>query len=113
MRSGSHVQFTEGEAPDASRTKTSTDASRAIRAMPKSPGYWAIQLESVPNIAWFRLKLVIAWQPDPGERLLHIGQEGSRKKGQRVFCRTLPPSVAIFPKLRTCGEPEAIGDQRV
>src|SRR5437867_1601795 len=74
-------------------------ASRAIRATHMSDGWVAMHFSLVPRTAWLRLYPSRAEQPEPGSRLLH-GQNVSRKYGQRVRCRRLPPTVAMF---RTCG----------
>jgi len=47
------------------------------------------------RIAFVRFTPAIAEQPEPGSRLLH-GVAVSRKYGQRVRCRMLPPIVAML-----------------
>ena len=65
-----------------------------------------MQWSLVPSTACVRLKPPIAEQPEPGSRLLQ-GVAVSRKYGQRVRCRMLPPIVAM---LRSCPDAASSND---
>ena len=62
-----------------------------------SDGWVATQNGECPRIAMFPVSAPgsVAWQPDPGSRLLH-GIVTSWKYGQRVRCSRFPPTVAML-----------------